>query len=180
MQLQFFLGTCVGKIWLWSPWWWQSRAHFCCCHDRSQPVNWNPTRRVPGASTSDCWRTSKLKGSSGPSHPTWSAEAALVWRDSYTHRHTECWHIYTNGQKYMDLCNTLLGITHYVFRRFAQTSETFFVFIWRILFSDQWVWWLTYCMAALCEPNPSTQKPLTINIHHDYSNSPPSYTDLFT
>lgn len=50
------------------------------CHVRSRLANWNHTLRVHVASTRDCWRTSKLKGSSGRSHRTWSAEAAWVRR----------------------------------------------------------------------------------------------------
>lgn len=45
---------------------------------RSRLVSWNPTRRVRGAFTSDCWRTLKPRGSWGPSRRTWSAGPAWV------------------------------------------------------------------------------------------------------
>lgn len=55
-------------------------AHSCVCLVRCRPVNWSRTHRVPGASTSVCWRTSKPRGSSGRCRRTWSAGAAWVSR----------------------------------------------------------------------------------------------------
>lgn len=148
------------RVALRSPWWSQSSAHLCGCLVRSRPVNWSPTLHVPGVSTSGCWRTSKLRGSSGRSHRTWSAEAAWVGQrqlDPPPH-----WPFYSDLhlQNLINRCMAVLGITT---RKQGIKLKLCFL-----------------TSSLLYEPNPPPFSMKTINhdlmvlhhIHHGYSNSP--------